>query len=357
MSFTVRSILRRTATVAVTAVAVVAPSTLTAAPAAAADYRTPVASYKIGDPGVLHAGGKWVVLATGSWSTTNTISTATEAAGPWSRVGNALLTRRPGWASSGDHSVWAPSEVRVDGSSGTRYVVFYAAVLAGQASKRCIGTGVSSSPTGPFVPRDKPISCIAGYGAADPEPGTVAADSTIDPTASYVTIDGQRRLYLLYKTQHVAYVDSNGQKHYYSTIRMVRVNIASYATEVLGDSHQLTKRTDNPIEENPVLVQRGATFTLFTSVGGYTTCNYHTEWRQSTHIWSWPATSHRLSFPANTNTCATGDAQVAPGLPDNSWRIFFSGRYPYASSSFKMYVGTVTWSNGTPEVYSILDPA
>lgn len=357
MSFRVRGILRRTVGAAVVAAVAGAPLVLTAPPAAAAGYRPPVASYPIADPGVLHAGGRWVVMGTGSWSTTNTISTAPAANGPWSRVGNALLTRRPGWASSGDHSIWAPSEVRIDGSDGTRYVVFYAAVIAGQTSKRCIGTGVSTSPTGPFVPRDAPISCIAGYGAADPEPGTVQADSTIDSTASYVTIDGQQRLYLLYKTQHVAYVDSSGHKHYHSTIRMVRVNIASYATAVLGDSHQLTERTDNPIEENPVLVQRGATFTLFTSVGGYTTCNYHTEWRQSTHLWSWPATGQRLSFPTGTNTCATGDAQVVPGLPEDSWRIFFSGRYPDASSSFMLYVGTVTWSDGTPEVYSMLDRA
>ncbi len=346
--------LRRTLLVALTAALAATPLAAASAPASASGYRTPVAPYTIGDPGVLYAGGQWVEMATGSWSSsTGVISTASQASGPWSKVGHALLTARPAWASSSDHSIWAPSEVRVDGDSGTRYVVFYAAVIAGETSKRCIGTGISTSPTGPFTPRGKPISCIAGHGASDPEPGTVAADSTIDPTASYVTISGEKRLYLLYKTQHRKST-SDGSKHYYSTIRMARLNISSYASAILGDSHQLTKRTDNPIEENPVLVQRGSTFTLFTSVGGYTTCNYHTEWRQSTHIWSWPATGNRLSFPSNTNTCGTGDAQVIPGLPTDSWRIFFSGRYPAAGDSFKMYVGTVTWSNGTPEVYSML---
>ncbi len=114
-------------------------------------------------------------------------------------------------------------------------------------------------------------------------------------------------------------------------------------------------RPDN-IEENPVLIQRGKLLTLFTSLGGYTLCSYHTEWRQSTRLWKWPAASHRLSFPAGTNTCGTGDAQVLRGLPRNSWRIFYSGRYPAASSSFKLYVGTVGWSAGTPEVTSILAP-
>ncbi len=347
--------LRRTLLVALTAALAGAPLAVASTPVAASGYRAPATSYTVGDPGVLYAGGQWVMMATGSWSSTpGVISTASEASGPWSKVGNALLTRRPGWASSSDHSIWAPSEVRVDGDSGTRYVVFYAAVIAGETSQRCIGTGISSSPTGPFTPRDTPISCIAGHGAADPEPGTVAADSTIDPTASYVTISGEQRLYLLYKTQHVAYTDSSGNKHYYSTIRAVRLNISTYASAILGDSHELTKRTDNPIEENPVLVQRGDTFTLFTSVGGYTTCNYHTEWRQSSGVWSWPATGNTLSFPSDTNTCGTGDAQVIPGLPADSWRIFFSGRYPTSADSFRLYVGTVTWSNGTPAVYSML---
>lgn len=349
-----RGNLRRALVATVAAAVTTGSMMVAAAPAPAAGYRAPVASYKIADPGVIYAGGQWVTLATGAWDTARTISTAPEADGPWSLSGHTLLTRRPGWASSTDHSVWAPSEVKIDGTDGTQYVVFYAAVIAGETSKRCIGTGVSTSPTGPFVPRDTPISCIAGHGAADPEPGTVNADSTIDPTASYVTVDGENRLYLLYKTQHTASVDSSGNKHYYSTIRMVRVNIDSYATEVLGDSHELTERTDNPIEENPVLVQRGGTFTLFTSVGGYTLCTYHTEWRQSTSIWSWPATGTPLSFPSGTNTCGTGDAQVVPGLPADSWRIFFSGRYPDSSSDFMLYVGTVTWSNGTPAVYSIL---
>lgn len=348
-----RGNLRRALVAVVTAVVSAVPM-MAAGPASASGYRTPVAPYKIADPGVIYAGGQWVVLATGGWDTAHTISTAPEASGPWTQSSHTLLTRRPGWASSADHSVWAPSEVQIDGTDGTKYVVFYAAVIAGETSKRCIGTGVSTSPTGPFTPRDTPISCIAGYGAADPEPGTISADSTIDPTASYVTISGEKRLYLLYKTQHTAYVDSSGNQHYYSTIRMVRINISSYATAVLGDSHELTKRTDNPIEENPVLVQRGSTFTLFTSVGGYTLCTYHTEWRQSTSVWSWPATGNRLSFPSDTNTCGTGDAQVVPGLPTDSWRIFFSGRYPDPSSSFMMYVGTLTWSNGTPEVYSML---
>ena len=268
--------------------------------------------------------------------------------GPYSLSGNHLLTRRPKWASRGNHSVWAPSELSLATPYGPAYIVFYAAVIKGEKSKRCIGTGVSSSPTGPFAPRDRPISCVAGHGAPDPEPGVAAFNSTIDPTPNWVTINHERRLYLTYKTQH-----RKADGHYFSTIRMVRLNLGDYASSVIGRSHTLTTRPDN-IEENPVLVQRGRTFTLFTSLGGYTLCSYHTEWRQSTRIWHWPAASHRLAFPAGTDTCGTGDAQVVRGLPRNSWRIFYSGRYPTRPSSFKLYVGTVGWSAGTPEVTSLL---
>lgn len=316
--------------------------------AAASAYRAPVAPWKVGDPGVLFAGGHWNVLATGSWSRPGPVSTAPEAAGPWTHRRTHLLTRRPKWASRRNHSVWAPAEAEMATPYGPAYIVFYAAVIKGEKSKRCIGTGVSSSPTGPFAPRDRPISCVAGHGAPDPEPGVAAVNSTIDPTPNWVTIKGQRRLYLTYKTQH-----RKADGHYFSTIRMVRLNLATYASSVLGKSHRLTTRPSN-IEENPVLVQRGKRFTLFTSLGGYTRCTYHTEWRQSTRLWKWPQASHRLAFPAGTNTCGTGDAQVVHGLPKRSWRIFWSGRYPAQGSPFRLYVGAVTWSGGTPEVSGIL---
>jgi Glycosyl hydrolases family 43 len=311
---------------------------------AATAYRQPNAPFKVGDPGVLFAHGRWIDLATGSWSQPGTISTAQQAKGPWTLANKNLLTRRPQWAAVNDHSVWAPSLIKIGG----KYVVFYAAVIKGEGPRRCIGTGISDQPSGPFEPRDQPISCIAGHGAPDSEPGVAAGNSTIDATPSYATVNGKRRLYLTYKTQH-----TKPDGHYYTTIRMVRLNASSAATGIVGRSHRLTTRPDN-IEENPVLVQRGDTFTLFTSLGGYTLCTYHTEWRQSKDLWHWPQASRRLSFPAATNTCGTGDAAIASGVPQDSWRIFFSGRYPNPGDSFKLYVGKLTWPGGKPRVTAML---
>jgi hypothetical protein len=333
-----RSIVLRAVVAAVAALAVSG-----AVAGAAMAWRAPRTSYVVGDPGVIFSQGRWNLLATGGWSGGGEISTAPVAKGPWNLTGGHLLTRRPKWASARNHSVWAPSEARI----GTHYVVFYAAVIAGGAPKRCIGTGVSASATGPFVPRAHPISCVAGHGAPDPEPGVAAINSTIDPTPAWARIAGRRRLFLTYKTQH-----RKADRHYFSTIRMVRLNPGTLARTVVGKSHTLTVQPNN-IEENPVIVQRGKVFTLFTSLGGFTLCSYHTEWRQSTRIWHWPAASHRLSFPGNTNTCGTGDAQVTRGLPKNSWRIFWSGHYP-AGQPFRLYVGRVAWPGGRPVVSAVL---
>ena len=186
-------------------------------------------------------------------------------------------------------------------------------MIRGESSKRCIGTGVSSSPTGPFAPRARPISCVAG--TARRIPGRAWRRSELDDRRDAGVGECQRRATPCSspQTQH-----RKADGHYFSTIRMVQLNVGDYASSVIGKSHTLTVRPDN-IEENPVLIQRGKLLTLFTSLGGYTLCSYHTEWRQSTHLWKWPAASHRLSFPAGTNTCGTGDAHVLRGLPRNSW--------------------------------------
>ena len=334
-----RRIVHRAATAGLVALAVSG-----AGASAASAYREPAAPFKVGDPGVLFAHGRWIDLATGSWSQPGTTSVADQARGPWTLTNKQLLTRRPEWAAVNDHSVWAPSLIKIGG----KYVVFYAAVIKGEGPKRCIGTGVSDHPAGPFEPRDRPISCIAGHGAPDSEPGVAANNSTIDATPSYVTVNGKKRLFLTYKTQH-----KKPDGHYYSTIRMVRLNKSKVAADVVGRSHRLTTRPDN-IEENPILVQRGDTFTLFTSLGGYTLCTYHTEWRQSKDLWRWPQASHRLVFPPNTNTCGEGDAAIAPGLKDGAWRIFWSGRFPNPGDSFKLYVGKLTWPGEKPRVTSVL---
>lgn len=316
-----------------------------AAPATAASgHRAkPVAKYTIGDPGVLRYGGPYVVMSTGRLGV---VSTAPNAGGPWTRASYPMLTHRAAWASKKDQSVWAPDVLPLpDG----KYLVVYAAVRAGQSYLRCIGTGIGTSPTGPFAPRKHPISCPAGS-AADPMHGVRANNSVIDATVRFFAVGPNLELLMTYKTQHRL---SGSGKRYYTTIRMARLDPNTDGATVLGHSHQLTSRTGT-IEENPVLVQRGSTFTLFTSVGGYTLCSYHTDWRSSVHPWHWKGTTQHRLGGAN-DTCGTGDADVY-SIGGDTWRVFYSARYPREKSSFKMYVGVVKWPGDVPTVTKLVTP-
>ena len=315
------------------------------APAASA---APVASFAVPNPGVLFDGKRWVLLDTGAWDHSGHVLTAPAATGPWKRTSHHLLTGRPAWASAKDHSVWAPSLVR--GTDGN-YVAFYAAVVAGQSSARCIGTARSKNSTGPFVPSSRPVACYRGSKAHAYD--TINSEGhnfgLIDPTPAQLN----GGFYLTYKTQ---YRMADGRWH--TTIRLLQLNPADPRRTIANPRHadgasvQLTSARNKYIEENPVLVAHGGLFTLFTSWGWYGTCKYSTQYRQSTHVWSgWPVSAHRLAIPGGT--CGTGNAQVVASA--QGWRIFFNGHQggkPHAP--FLLYVGKVAWKGGAPTVPSLL---
>ena len=338
----------RIATVLAAALATVLATVLAGAPAASAS--APAASFAVPNPGVLFDGSRWVILDTGDWDHTGHILTAPSATGPWKRTSHRLLTGRPRWASNGNRSVWAPSLVR--GGNG-QYVAFYAAVVAGQKSARCIGTASSSSSTGPFVPATRPVACYSGSKAHAYD--TIKTEGhnfgLIDPTPA--AINGQ--LYLTYKTEHKR---ADGRWH--TTIRLVQLNAtdprrtAPNPIHASGASIKITDSVNKYIEENPVLVVHGGVFTLFTSWGWYGTCKYSTRFRQNTSLWhGWLKKAPRpLAIPGGT--CGTGNAQVVPGSA-KGWRIFFNdhqGGKPHAP--FLLYVGKVAWKSGLPSVPTLV---
>jgi arabinan endo-1,5-alpha-L-arabinosidase len=311
---------------------------------AASSLRAPVASYTIGDPGVLHDGSQWVNFYTGY---RGKVSVAPNVNGPWKQLTHSALNADPKWATQTDTkhkpSYWAPAAIKV---ANKKYLIVFAGPRKDSTYLRCIGIGFATKAAGPYTPAKKPLACVGGkFGAADVRKNVTPTNSVIDPTPRFLTVNGVRGLYVTYKTQRK--VDG----HYFSTIRMVQVNTASTAAKVqiVGKSHHLTTRPTN-IEENPVMVQRGKTFTLFTSLGGYTLCSYHTEYRTSTNPWKWSNTSHRLSFPSGTKTCGQGDADVYYSSAAKTWRIFWSGRYPAQGHPFHLYVGALTFSGNTPKV-------
>jgi hypothetical protein len=319
-------------------------------PAGASSYDKPVAKFAIPDPGVMHDGSRWVVLSTGGWDGTGHIATAPAPRGPWKKSTHRLLTKRPAWASKGDHSVWAPSVIS---TAPGHYVVYYAAVVAGQKSARCIGSGHSKSPTGPFTPNKQAVACYkrSGAKAFDRIPSEGANFSLIDPTPALVG----SQLVLTYKTQYRRPSD----KLWHTTIRLVQLDPAHPGQTIGNPIHaggasiKIADSVNKYIEENPVLVLHNSVYTLFTSFGWYGTCHYATRFRQNTSLWdNWLAAPPHALPMSKHHTCGSGNAQVIQD-PSGPWHIFFNGHMKGPHTPFGMYVGKVTWSGGTPEVKNI----
>jgi arabinan endo-1,5-alpha-L-arabinosidase len=349
---------------------------LTAAvPSQAATAPQPASTQSMPDPGAELNGSQFLAFSTGSGLRE---STASIAGGPWSAATDKLQALPP-WTA--DSSIWAPDITHVtDG-----WVVYFSAVLKQTAGSpqyasgaRCIGAATSSSPTGPFTAAAAPIVCLPGYGAADDmsaDPANrVSNQGAIDASPSFVTIDGQRRLYLVYKTQGLP-----------ATIRMVRLSVDDGQT-VVGDSHQLVYSvkgngsgyTNGDTVEGPSLVQHGDWFVLFVAKGNYGLCSYSTAWYKSQHIWSWTNNSETpLITSSGSGICGPGGADVTGSEVSGQDRIFLHGWVcgsgttpcvgqpgqpdPGVNSNARrvMYAAVLIWSSDgfTPLVGGYLSPS
>jgi hypothetical protein len=338
--------------------------------ATAAGAPRPVSSSSMPDPGAYLNGNQFLAFSTGSGLRE---STAPIAGGPWSAPADELGALPP-WTTS--RGIWAPDIEHVTNG----WVVYFSALLHQPSGSpqyasgaRCVGVATSASPTGPFVAAAKPLVCLPGYGAADDmsaDPANrVPDEGAIDASPSFVTVDGERRLYLLYKTQGLP-----------STIRMVRLSVSDGQT-VLGDSHQLvssTKGSDGTYTiEGPSLVQHGDYYVLFAAKGNYGLCGYSTVWYKSQHVWSWDNTPTSLLTSANTGLCGPGGADVTGSQVAGQDRIFLhgwvcgSGTTPCTGAPSQpdpganpnarrvMYAAVLTWgSDGyTPIVGEYLSPS
>jgi arabinan endo-1,5-alpha-L-arabinosidase len=333
-----------------------------AGPAGAAGHPLPVLTstgknYDTPDPGVLLDGTHFYGFATGSglreWS-------APTSAGAWTAPPVAKLSGGlPSWADS-SKAVWAPDMIKTTSGS---YIVYFSAALkgtsggAGSDSKpasgaRCIGTAHGTSANGTFTANQQPLVCFSQYGPADPmmaDPGNrVRGEGVIDASPAFVTIDGAKELFLLYKTQGDP---GNGQ---IVTIRMARLS-ASDGTTVLGDSHQLlfsgTGSFADTIEA-PSLIQHGSYFILFVAHGNFGTCNYSTEWFKSQHIWAWTnnAGTTLLNGSSTSGMCGPGSADVTGSQVAGQDRIFFHAWVKITTNpDGTKTVTTTPFGSGTPD--------
>ncbi len=362
---------------ALTVAAAGAVLTLTAGVGAASAAPAPV-DRDAANPGVLKytnaSGTHWVVLHTGNARTAGDTTKVSDsgANGPYRVVDRPLLTKRAPWQAAGQ--VWAPSMIQ--GPDGL-YYVYYAAPVdrtghpAVAEGARCIGVARGSDPLGPFDPADRALACFDGSGAnafdsIDREGGRTGNFSLIDATPSFVA--GQ--YVLTYKTQYT----NNRGATWHCTTRLLKLDPADLRRTVAHPQPGTTTQTARSlkisnhvgtIEENPVLVEHGGRFTLFTSFGNFgqtADTAYVTRYRQADRLWkaNWLAKSPtRLALPAGTR--GQGNAHV---MKDDTgrWLIFFNGHDPDDASGQGvgpkwLYLGVLGWTaEGRPRLDHMVAP-
>jgi hypothetical protein len=77
----------------------------------------------------------------------------------------------PGWVDPNDRAIWAPSVAEI----GANFVIYFTATSAAGSNPgaKCLGTGVSPTAAGPFIPAAEPLAC-AGPGFWDLDPYAVS---------------------------------------------------------------------------------------------------------------------------------------------------------------------------------------
>lgn len=283
--------------------ALVVPSLLVPGGAAGGSARTaterggrpdPVlTSGAVGDPSVARTATGRVVVATGPLAP----RARWEQGSGWRWTSRPALARLPGWAREGH--VWAPDLARVAG----RWVLYFAAPVAGLGrNRRCIGVATAPTAFDRFRPvGNRPLVCHRRADtplALDPVPGTTGLPrkGVIDPSL-FVDADGSP--YLLYKT--------DGQP---SSIRLLRLGRRGLAPAAGARSRELIRH--RAVVENPVVVRRGDTYHLLTSVGPWDRCGYREVARRSTNLTAWDGSRSEvlLSRRSTDGLCGPAGADV-----------------------------------------------
>lgn len=226
------------------------------------------------DPGVIQDDdGTWYAFSTNSNGTNIPVAVSQGTVdGPWVLTDIDAMPRYPIWASG--KNIWAPFVYkRKDGL----YVLYYAAALASHPKKHCIGTAVSKSITGPYIPVQVPLACPLSQGGA------------IDP-AAFEDTDGC--LYVVYK------VDGNSLTPVNNTCGNTGLFAPAQPTPLLlqkldpdgltriGSPIQLLDRTavDGPLIEAPSLILHAGIYYLFYSSNCYLTPNYDVRYATATSV-------------------------------------------------------------------------
>ncbi|KAA1418298.1 family 43 glycosylhydrolase [Mumia zhuanghuii] len=309
-----RTLVRRVVTVLAGMAAVI----LAIAPAHALEVPKSLIAEDFPDPDIVKVGNTWYAYATNNYRHVP-VASAPTIDGPWTVRGDAMPGGpSPSWAQAG--ATWAPDvHANPDGSLTMTYTARHAA-----SGRQCIGVATASSALGPFTPvGGGPLICPLSQGGA------------IDAN-TFVAANGTR--YLLWKNDGNAV----GQT---STLWLSQTT--SNGTALVGGATALITTPAGTVIEAPDLVQRGSSFALVYSAGGYGGCGYSTYYSSAPSLNGPWATGQVLMTQGNSGICGPGGGDVvtaADGLTGGDKFVF----HGWVNGARHMYSIDLSWSGTTP---------
>lgn len=254
------------------------------------------------------------------------------------------LPRLPAWVRADRPDVWAPEVMRFDRT----YVLYFSARSrlprpGGDGDTReCVGAATSATPTGPFVPLDRPLICAAvPSGAIDPSPFR----------------DG-RRLYLYFKRDGNCCHRGSG---------ILVQDLAPDGLSVSGARERTGVRNDEPWEgrvvEAPTMLKRDGRYIMFYSGAfyggaayaiGYADCRSPTgrcrDAPENPILASRQARPPRLIGPGHQSILQAGGRTF---IAYHAWEVLPGGG---RGSRRFMHISEVLWRRGRPVISGLQRP-
>ncbi|KAI9890902.1 MAG: hypothetical protein M1814_003541 [Vezdaea aestivalis] len=220
------------------------------------------------DPALLQVGDTWYAYSTSNIPHANgpgyhvQLATSKDFVS-WSIIiGNDPLPSPGDWAHGSEPRVWAPDVMQL---APDRFVLYYAARSRDSPQVHCVGTAISNSPIGPFIPSPKPFACpVSGGGAIDPD----------------IFRDVDNKLYVTYKVDGSAIAPGgacgNGDPATRLPTPLILQEIDQDGVTPIGPAEVLLDRDDGdgPLIEAPSLARAGDTYFLFFSSNCFNVLGY-----------------------------------------------------------------------------------
>jgi arabinan endo-1,5-alpha-L-arabinosidase len=305
-------------TIAVLAAGFVTPPASAEANAAAPAL---VINQDFADPDVLKIADGYLAYSTSNPSGRVPAARASTPGGPWTTVGD-VLGGPPSWGKP-DSGYWAPDvSQRADGS-----FLLYFSTTSIDAGHMCIGTAVSTAPTGPFQPTGaQPLVCVAeDLGDIDPQ--------------SFVDAAGTR--FLLYK--------SNGSTTG-SPAAIWLQRLSADGTQLTGGRTELLRSdlgAEQAIVEAPAIVERQSKFLLFYAADNFLNSGYHTSYAVSPTL----SGAYVKADSPFLSTASLNGAVDGPGGADIvDDHIFFHGWLNAERKQRGLYVAPISFTDGVPHL-------